>query len=153
MKKLLKVEYAVLRHFDIKPTDIQMADGMDWMPPLADVATFCMHEGYGYAAYDKVTAGLLLYNLAEKLCTSEDDYFAKVDLATWVLSHYFTKEELMKLSAKDCVKFLQDWKYYFGFRKMDESDAETYIYNAIQVLDGKWHLDENDEEISYVILD
>ena len=56
MEKLSEVEYAVIKHFDIKPTTIKAAKDDEWMPSLAEVATFCMHNDYSYAVYNKITA-------------------------------------------------------------------------------------------------
>lgn len=149
MKKLLKVEIEVLKHFDITATKIQMADGNEWMPPLDEVATFCMHNGYSYAAYDKVTAGLLLYNLADKI-TEPEDAISLEDLATWLLTNYFTRAELEEVTSEDALKFLQDWKYFGGFRKTDPDRAMVYLWNALAVFDGAYILNPDSEDIEYI---
>lgn len=150
MRKLTEVEYEVMRHFDITATKIQMADGDEWMPSLADVAAFCMHQGYSYEVYDKITAGILLTKLANKITNPDEDAFSLEDLATWLFTHYYTKQELKELPCEDAVSFLKDWKYFFGFRKLDAATVANYIDNALAVFDGEYELCKNSDEIMYL---
>ena len=147
MKRLTDIEVKVIKHFNITATQIQMADNDEWMPPLSVVATFCMHNGYPIV-YDKISAGLFLMNLGDKILEPEDA-FSREDLAVWLLTNYFTREELEHMSYEDILKFLQDWKYFNGFRKDSVYDVMVYMYNAQAVFDGLYVLDEDKEEIAF----
>ena len=147
MKKLTELEYMVMKHFDIKPTDIQMANDDEWMPSLSAVATFCMHNNFHHIVYDKLSAYSFLVVLANKLCDIEDGISLE-DLAIWVLSNYLTPEELEKMSGEDVEKFLKDWKYFCGFRKCDGNGMQ-YKWDTFALWNGKMVLDEDSEDIYY----
>ena len=66
------------------------------------------------------------------------------------MDHYFTKEQLEQMSYADGIKFLQDWKYWFGYRKQGEACAYTCIRRAILVKEGVLHLDPDDDDIWYL---
>ena len=61
-------------------------------------------------------------------------------VATYLLYCFFTKEELENLSNQKALDFLQDYRYYFGFRKWYVGDMHyrmPYIDEAIEVYNGE----------------
>lgn len=147
MKKLTELEYMVMRHFDIKPTNIQMANGEEWMPSLEEVASFCMHNNFHHIVYNKLSAYSFLVDLANKLCDIEDGISLE-DLAIWVLSNYLTPEELEKMDEKAVETFLKDWKYFCGFRKCD-GNGMYYKWDTFAYWNGEKVLDPDSEDIYY----
>lgn len=66
-------------------------------------------------------------------------------VATYLLYCFFTKEELENLSNQKALDFLQDYRYYGGFRKWYVGDMPyrmPYIEEAIEVY--------NDERVFYL---
>ena len=95
------------------------------------------------------------YNMASKVAKDEydvdlDEFIHKnigIDLedsdgisleyvATYLFYCFFTKEELELLSPKDGLKWLQGYRYFFGFRKWDEMFTTIEINEAIEVYKG-----------------
>ena len=146
MKIWTDIETKVIDAFGIRATDIQMANGDEWMPSLAEVATFCMHEGYA-PVYDKITADIFLTKIANKICEAEDSISLE-DCGIFLLSHYFTVKELESMNREQVLQFLQDWKYYYGFRKADLRDADMMRWMAISLLEGRLE-QVGDEEYFY----
>ena len=56
-------------------------------------------------------------------------------VATYLLYCFFSKEELEKMTDKEATKFLQDYRYYFGFRKHDSGNMQ-FVQEALEVYDG-----------------
>ena len=102
-------------------------------PLLEKVLDFCLHNGIT-EVHDKLSAHKFLDGLAAKLTEAEDSCSLE-DTAAWVLSHYFTREQLEKMTGEEAEEYLQDWKYWCGFRKC-QGWGNTYIEEACQVLDG-----------------
>lgn len=85
----------------------------------------------------KETYGIDLPDLMEK-CASDDDIDA-ISLeyaATYILYTFFSKRELLSMKASDALKALTDFRYYFGYRKWDESKTAECMMEAIQIYDG-----------------
>lgn len=56
--------------------------------------------------------------------------------ATYLFYSFFTRDELMGMDIDDGLKFLQDFKYFCGFRKWDEFSTALAIDDAIRIYDG-----------------
>lgn len=54
-------------------------------------------------------------------------------VATYLLYAFFTVDELRTMSAKEALNWLQDYRYYGGFRKWSESLARIEILDAIGI--------------------
>lgn len=74
-----------------------------------------------YAQAEKITKesyGIDLVGLMEK-CAADDDIDA-ISLeyaATYILYTFFSKKELLNMKVSDALRFLADFRYYFGYRK------------------------------------
>ena len=148
MKRLTDMEIAIVDHFNLTPN--KMAEG-DW-PILTDVVQFCIHEGYGGLVWDKMSAHAILLEIEKKWLTTEDDSIALEDIATWVLSHYFSRDQLINMTGEAAERYLKEWKYFFGFRKCDGM-GEVYISDAIRVLDGIEVQVDDSDEYQYIDVD
>lgn len=61
-------------------------------------------------------------------------------VATYLLYTFFTKEQLENLTNEAAVEFLQDYRYFFGFRKWYAGDMHyrlPYIDEAIEIYNGE----------------
>lgn len=150
MKKLTDIEIKIIKYFNITPTKIQEAVAAEWMPSLAEVVEFCKRDCCTYpAVHNEIEAEYFLRDLAEKILEPED-CMSKVDLATWLLTNYFTRQELEDTPYEEILEFLKDWKYFFGFRKDDVHDVMTYVWDAQAVFDGAYILNPNGTDIEYI---
>ena len=74
------------------------------------------------------------YNISFRELVSKlrdgDDWISLEYAASYLFYIFFTLKELEKLTDKEGLKFLQDFKYYFGWRKADEQDARRAIEDA-----------------------
>lgn len=66
----------------------------------------------------------------------EYDSISLENEGAYILSIFFTLEQLAKLSDADTLKFLQDWKYHCGFRKWSECDAMVARHEAQRIHEG-----------------
>lgn len=57
-------------------------------------------------------------------------------VATYLFYCFFTKEELEKLTDEEATKFLQDYRYYGGFRKWDGGNL-PFAQEAIEIYNGE----------------
>lgn len=53
--------------------------------------------------------------------------------ATYLFYTFFSMEELQNLSGEDALAWLQDFKYFFGYRKWTIWDAEIAVDEALEV--------------------
>lgn len=80
--------------------------------------------------------GFDLYDLYEKTCNPENSDSVSLEYeATYLFYTFFTHEELEKLTDEEATKWLQDFKYYFGYRKWDGGNL-TYVKEAIEIYEG-----------------
>lgn len=87
--------------------------------------------------YDEALEAAKEYGLKDLECANPENYSEDVeDLGPYLLYRFFTAEELSTMDAKQVVRFLQDFKYYFGFRKTSESDAWKYLSIALSLFGG-----------------
>lgn len=149
MLKLTKTELAVMDHFHIVPNNF---NGEGTLPSATEVGWWLADRKRAKdAELRPLREGkAILDSLRLKLWNRfESDSISIEDTATWVLSHYFTFEQLVAMKGEDAEKFLKDWKYFFGFRKCDGWGA-IYISNAIDALVGKLVLDKKSKEYVYI---
>lgn len=53
--------------------------------------------------------------------------------AAYLFYCFFTQEELTNMSAEDGLKWLQDYRYFLGYRKWSPQDAQNAIDEAIKI--------------------
>lgn len=110
-----------------------------------------MPENIDETGYDNLP--LDLYHSIRKKFWPDDpwdgfDALSIEDVAIWVLTTYLTRVQVEKMSGVEIIEFLQDWKYYFGFRK-HEGDGDLYRHLALEAFDGKLVLCDINKEIYY----
>ena len=91
--------------------------------------------------------GFNLNDLYEKTCNLEnsDSVSLKYE-ATYLFYTFFTQEELEKFTDEQATTWLQDFKYYFGYRKWDGGNL-IYVKEAIEVYEGTREFYEQDGEM------
>lgn len=146
MKRLSDFETALVKHYNITPENI--SDKMQELS-YADVATWSMHNGFAQV-YDKISAAIALESIYKKFW-DEDGFDAPSleDVAAWVLTTYLDEDTLMTMSSDEIIQYLQNWKYYAGFRKQ-EGNGEFYRQLAFDVWGGRLIQVDGDPEICYM---
>lgn len=70
----------------------------------------------------------------------DDDAIDGISLeneAAYILSIFFTWRELFEMMRSETVlKWLQDWRYFCGYRKWDEHDAYLAAGEAMDIVGG-----------------
>ena len=120
-------------------------------PTYAEIATWCMHAGIA-EVYDVLSAGAFLDCLHEKFNNVEDSISVE-NLGIYLFRTFLTREEMEDLLHQPPVevcddgyrftasaKFLKDWKYFNGFRKIDDAD-----YILEMALDPRWTYSVDDD--------
>lgn len=146
MRRLSDFETALVQHYNITPENI--SDKMQELS-YADIATWSMHNGFAQV-YDKISAAIALESIYKKFW--DDNGFDSIsidDVAGWVLTTYLTEDQVMVMSSEEIISYLQNWKYYFGFRKR-EGNGEFYRRIAFDIWDGNLIQDPNDKNICYI---
>lgn len=127
MKRLTDKEIKFIKETRFTPTILQ-CDEYDRTP-------FRNYSQAEKAA--KVDYGIDLAELMEK-CAADDD-IDEISLeyaATYILYTFFSKKELLDMKVSDALRFLMNFRYYFGYRKWDESKTAECMTEAIQIYDG-----------------
>lgn len=92
--------------------------------------------------------GLNMHDLYEKTCNLENSDGISLEYeATYLLHTFFTPEELLEMDSAWALKWLQDFKYFLGFRKWDERDVEVCIQEALSIYAGTREFYEQDGEM------
>lgn len=89
-----------------------------------------------------------IHILYDKICNlNNSDAISLDNDATYLLYLFFTKEELKKMDPEFAIKWLQDFKYFLGYRKYDKNDIIHNITDAIQIHDKTrvLYLEDNDQ--------
>lgn len=149
MLKLTNIEIKVMDHFHIIPNNF---NGEGTLPTPTEVGWWVAGQRRGKdRSLHPLRDGIaILASLRRKLWDEfEYDSITLEDTATWVLSHYFTLEQLKGMNATDAERFLKDWKYFLGYRKCD-GWGNTYIYNAIRALRGDIILHKKEKDYFYI---
>lgn len=74
-----------------------------------------------------------LYNA----CVEECDGISLEYEATYLFHTFFTRDELVNLTPEKALQFLQDFQYFFGYRKWPLDFAADEVQEAIEIYDGK----------------
>lgn len=131
MKKLTDKEIKFVKETRFTPTVYQ-----------CDEYSKTPFENYDHAA--KVAKAVYKIDLKKFLdkCLQDDDSDA-ISLefaAAYLLSAFFSKGELEKMTPTEALDFLRDFKYHFGFRKWDENDARSALEEAYGIKIGEREL-------------
>jgi len=147
MKKLTNQEIKFIKETGWTPTLVQMSystqelnktpyKGFD--PEDAANKYFELAEKFGVD----------LNNLYNKACNSanSDNISLEFD-ATYLFYTFFTPDELLDLDTQWALQWLQDFKYFFGYRKWDEQYVEIEIQEALEIYGGSREFYEQDGEM------
>ena len=147
MKKLTDKEIKFMKETGWTPTLLQM----NYSEPELERTKFAgMTREDGAKAFHKEIKnyGINIHKLYKKTCNLDNyDGISLEYEATYLLYTFFTKEELAKLSPLTALKWLQDFKYYCGYRKWDERLAEIEIQEALEIYNGHREFYEQDGEM------
>ena len=147
MKKLTQQEIKVMDAFKITPNALNLEEWRDGghYPSTEEVI-----QVLGNISEEEATA--IMESLRSKLLDINYDFISNIEQGTWVMDHYFTLEQLKSLSPEEGIRFLQDWKYWCGYRKESACTAYICIQRAIKYKQGKLYLDDSREEEDYWFL-
>lgn len=70
-------------------------------------------------------------------CTRDVDFISLANEAAYLLFVFFSLSELEEMSAVACLDWLQNFKYFFGFRKWSETAADCAREEAIGIYTGE----------------
>lgn len=125
MKALTDKEIQFIKETDFTPTVIQCNE---WnRTPFETVEDASAYTLYNY--------GFNLVDLLDKLFDDCDGISGEYN-ATYLFYTFFTKQELMELTPEKGLKWLQDFKYFCGYRKWDIEFVEKEINEALEIYNG-----------------
>lgn len=152
MKKLTDIEEKIMLGMNIYPNLWQ--DNGKFPPDAKQILAWCSTHGLKKEVRSEEDAERILQAIHDKTATPDsDDGISLEDTAAWILSKSFSREQLLGMSDEEIIEWLQNWKYYFGFRKK-EGWGSSYKASAIAVLDGEMELaDDPDNDLMYVCKD
>lgn len=141
MQRLTKQEWKFLKDNNLTPTVIQCDE---WKR-----STF---RNLKDAVKTAEKLGINFEDLTNKMF-GDMDFITLENEAVYVLYNWFTEEELENLTDEEVTKFLQDWKYFGGYRKWDGGNL-CYVEEALQVYHGQkfFEIDPQDSQIWVVSL-
>lgn len=149
MKRLNELETAVVKYWHITPENIIQKSGE---LNYDEVVAWCKQLGYNEIK-DRIDLVQLLHAIRNKFWPEDpSDGFTNIELdevGGWVLATYLKETELDTMSNEEIIKYLQSWKYYFGFRKY-EGYGGYFRSIANDIFAGLLIQDPNDEEIYYI---
>lgn len=85
--------------------------------------------------YVKEHYGIDLHNFYGDLVKDYDGISLEEE-APYIIYCLLTEEELDKKTDKELLEWLQDWKYFLGYRKADEYDAKIARHEAKGLFNG-----------------
>ena len=89
-----------------------------------------------------------LVSLYDKTCALANcDGISLEYEATYLFYTFFDKEELLDLDPSWALNWLQDFKYYYGYRKWDEKLVEEEIQEALDIHAGTREFYEQDGDV------
>ncbi len=78
-----------------------------------------------------------LIALYDKCCNDENSDGISLEYeATYLFYTFFTADELVDMDTCWALKWLQDFKYYCGYRKWDEQLVDIEINEALEIYAG-----------------
>lgn len=145
MRRLTDAQTAVVKQYNLTPENIgEKRDTLD----CAEISTWCRQNGYTEGD-SPMAVKLMLERIDDKFWDSDGfDAVVIEDVATWVLTTYLTLPQLQAMSDEQIIEYLQNWKYFFGFRK-HEGNGWRYRLAAYDAFMGLVQQDLEDEEIYY----
>lgn len=75
--------------------------------------------------------------LKKNLDQNDTDSISLEYVATYLFYTFFSEEELLNIFSEDALKWLQDYRYYLGFRKWDADDVAQGVEEAVEIYRGE----------------
>lgn len=75
--------------------------------------------------------------LQKNLAQNDTDSISLEYVATYLFYTFFSEEELLNIFSEDALKWLQDYRYYLGFRKWDVDYVAQEITEALEIYRGE----------------
>lgn len=135
MRRLTENEIRFIKETGVTPTVIQC---YEWDRSKC--------SNYGDAkelAYTKY--GVDLQKLLNDLVDIEYDSISLEYDATYLLYTFLTREELENMSDDKILEWLQNFRYWYGYRKYDVSLANINRYEALEIYNGTRKFYETDD--------
>lgn len=126
--------------------EIKFFKETNFTPTVFQLDSYAQTPFKDYAEAIKAAKETYNIDLDELLddCSKDNDSISLEYEATYLLYTFFTKEELEQLSAQEALDFLQNFKYFGGFRKWDLDFVGGEIQEAIEIYDGRREFQEVD---------
>lgn len=131
MKALTQQEIRFVKDTNFTPTVYQCADYSK--TPFKD------YDEAEKAAKEKYEVDLAEF-LDKNLNQEDDDAISLEYVATYLFYEFFSCEELIDMASnnpKKGLEWLQDYRYFFGFRRWDLDMAVDEMWEAVEVYEGK----------------
>lgn len=141
MKALTNQEIKFLKETRWTPTLYQMDYKKTPLMTNKDIEIIYFH--YEILARNYKINIQTLYNKFTR--DDEIDAISLEDEAVWLLYNFFTEEDLKTHNNKFFLDWLQDFQYYNGYRKWDESDVMSAINTVFEIYSGnlEFYTDDN----------
>ena len=127
MRKLNDNEIRFIKETGFTPTVFQCDEYEKTNKAPYFIDSFSKAQDIAKDMYGIEDLGLLMNELTSPECA---DAISLEEDAEYLLSAFFSKDELDAMRAEDALKWLQDFKYYFGYRKWGEESAFIALLNA-----------------------
>ena len=151
MKRLTKDETMIVKGMNLKPEN-WTSDNVPSPPDEDEVFAWCEEHGVP-SVKTKKDAAHIMKSIEKKFFPKNPgdgfDGISLEDIAGWVLTTYLTRDDVLNMTEREVIDFLQDWKYFFGFRKCDGM-AYDYKMTAIEIFDGALVQNPKSKEIEYI---
>lgn len=131
MKKLTEKEIKFIKETGWTPTVYQMNYNESELKHTK-FAGLSREEG-AKAFHKEIRKHRIKIDNLYKKCTSEVDGITLENDAVYLLYTFFKADELVDIDTSWALQWLQDFKYYEGFRKWSERDVENAICEALEV--------------------
>lgn len=126
MKRLTENEINFIKETGVTPTVMQCDE---WY--RSQCSNYDDAEKLAYSKY-----GVDLNKLFDNLIDRDYDIISLENDATYLLYIFLTRKELENMSKDKILEWLQDFKYFCGYRKYDVYAADINRYEALEVYKG-----------------
>lgn len=147
MKKLTEQEIKFIKETGWTPTLLQMNYSTQELK-RTKFAGMAREEGAKAFHQEMKKYGINISNLYKKICNEENSDGISLEYdATYLFYTFFTEAELAELTSAAALKWLQDFKYFCGYRKWDENLAIAEVQEALEIYNGTREFYNQDGEV------
>lgn len=141
MKRLTEQEIKFVKETGFTPTVFQCDEYSRTNKEPYYIDSYAEAQNIAREDFDIDVDEFLSKNIGMEL--DDSDSISLEFVATYLLYCFFTKEELEALTPEAALQWLQDYRYFFGFRKWDAQYAMIEINDALMVYEGKAEFYDN----------